>query len=322
MELTSSSHTSFSCCLTLISYTIGEICLALFAYLSHHWLVLKWIISIYFGLSLPYLYFVPESPYWLFSKRKFDELEIYLKRMAKTNGHSDKDWYSMYEQLVSQNNCKDKVKQSKKDKYFEYIPRLLICGLIQFITMLLYTKISYGLGASNETLSPYLNFIIGAFVEAIGYLIAAVSIITPLGRKYSLIVFASLTSICVLIIPFLMKDYPLLTVIVSQLGKLSISSTVSVSWIYVPELFPTTMRGLANAVFVFVGSFGSILAPIVEELLGHKYIQISFYVYSALIIILAFIICTLPETRNRSFDDQQSKFVVEQDNEQQLLPSL
>jgi hypothetical protein len=103
--------------------------------------------------------------------------------------------------------------------------------------MLLYTKISYGLGAANETISPYWNFIIG-------YLFAGVLITTPLGRKYSLISFATCTSICVLIIPFLMEPYTIATIIISKLGKLLVSSTVSVSWIYVPELFPTTMQFL------------------------------------------------------------------------------
>jgi OCT family organic cation transporter-like MFS transporter 4/5 len=311
MELTSSSHTSFACGLTLMGYTIGEVLVTIFAYISHDWLVLKWITSIYFGVSLPYLYFVPESPYWLLSRKKFDELEICLRKMARTNKRSEEEWLPMYHQLVDDTRLTETFQKEGrpiKRKLVRYLPRLAISGFIEFVTMLLYTKISYGLGASNDTLSPYWNFIIGALVEAIGYLIAGVLITTPLGRKYSLISFATFTSICVLIIPFIMKPYPLATTIVSQLGKLSVSSTVSVSWIYVPELFPTAMRGLANAIFVFVGSFGSILAPIVDEALGDKYVRITFYVYSGLIIVLALIICTLPETRNHSFDDGEERY--------------
>jgi len=307
MELTSSTHTSFSCGLTLIGYTIGEILITVFAYISSNWLILKWIISIYFAISLPYLYFVPESPYWLLTRKKFTELEICLRKIAKTNGRKDDQWLPLYNQLVDETRLietiKKEGKQKQKRRFLKYLPRLAISGFIEFVTMLLYTKISYALGESNAIFSPYWNFTIGSIVEGIGYLIAGVLITTPLGRKYSIITFASLTSICVLIIPFIMKPYPLATIIVSQLGKLTVSSTVSVSWIYVPELFPTRMRGLANAVFVFVGAFGSILAPIIDEALGDKYVRISFYVYSGLIIVLALVICTLPETRNRSFDD-------------------
>jgi hypothetical protein len=311
MELTSSSHTSFACGLTLIAYTIGEFLVAVFAYIARDWLLLKWITSIYFAISIPYLYFVPESPYWLLTRKKYKELEISLRQMAKLNGRSDDEWLPLYKQLVEDTNLieitKKVEKKPVKRRIFRHIPRLAISGFIEFVTMLLYTNISYGLGESNETLSPYWNFSIGVVVEIIGYLIAGVLITTSLGRKYSIISFATLTSICVLIIPFIMKPYPLPATIVSQFGKLFVSSTVSVSWIYVPELFPTHMRGLANAVFVFVGSFGSILAPIITEALGDKYVRISYYVYSGLIILLALIICTLPETRNRSFDDGEEE---------------
>ena len=231
--------------------------------------------------------------------------------MAKLNGRSDDQWLPLYNQLVDDSRLIETTKIERKKpikrKILKYLPRLAISGFIEFVTMLLYTNISYGLGASNETLSPYWNFSIGVVVEIIGYLIAGVLITTILGRKYSIILFATLTSICVLIIPFIMEKYPLATTIVSQVGKLSVSSTVSVSWIYVPELFPTSMRGLANAIFVFVGSFGSILAPIITEALGDKYVKISFYVYSGLIIVLALLIFTLPETRNRSFEDREEE---------------
>ena len=310
MELTSSAHTSFACNLTLIAYTIGEFLVAIFAYIVRDWLLLKWLITLYFVVSLPYLYFIPESPYWLFSRRKYKELEVCLRNMAKLNGRSDDKWLPVYKQLVCDSNLtetEEKEKKPKKRKFLKYLPRLAISGFIEFVTMLLYTSISYGLGESNETVSPYWNFSIGVAVEIVGYLLAGILITTVLGRKFSIIIFATLTAICVFIIPFIMEKYPLATTIVSQFGKLWVSSTVSVSWIYVPELFPTSMRGFANAVFVFVGSFGSILAPIITEALGDKNIRISFYVYAGLMIVVVLTICTLPETRNRSFDDGEEE---------------
>ena len=307
MELTSSSHTSLTCFISSIAYTIGEILIALFASLARDWLRLKWFISIYFALCLPYAYFVPESPYWLLSQKKYKELEKFLRKIARTNGESEEDWLPFYQQLTVESSKPAVKVTGQRPKWLRYLPRLVISGLIEFVTMLLYTKISYGLAASNGTLPPYWNMFLGAIVEAIGYLLASILITTGLGRKYSLILFAALTSICVLAMPFLMKSSPLLTTVVSQLGKLTVSSAHSVCWIYIPELFPTSMRGFANAVSVSVGSFGSILAPIVDEALGAQYSQISFYVYSALIIFLVCLVFPLPETRNRSFDDGEDR---------------
>jgi hypothetical protein len=195
------------------------------------------------------------------------------------------------------------AKQTKKKKIVRVLPRLCVSSLIAFVTMLLYIKISYGLGAMNDNLSPYWNIIIGAVVESIGYVSASFLMNTRLGRKYALMVYALLTSMCVLVIPFIKEIYPIMTIVISQIGKLTISGAVSVSWVYVPELFPTSIRGLGNAVFVFVGRFGAILAPIIDAALGDRYIKITFYVYSGLAFVMIGIVFLLPETRNRSFND-------------------
>lgn len=307
MELTSSSHTSLACFITSLAYTLGEIFITLFAWIARDWLLLKWMISIYFAICLPYAYFVPESPYWLLSQKKYAELEKFLREIAKVNGGDEEDWMPLFNQLMENTRLTETIEKKqpspeKRSNKLRYLPRLAIGGFIEFVVMLLYTKISYSLGMNNGAVSPYLNMIVGAFVEAVGYLIASVLITTALGRKYSLILFSSLTSICVLVIPLFMKTDPFLTAIISQLGKLTVSSAFGVSWIYVPELFPTDMRGLANAVFVSVGSLGSILAPIVDESLGDDFIYLSFYAYSTLIVILVLLVSPLPETRNRSFD--------------------
>jgi hypothetical protein len=309
MELTSSSHTSFAAGISLVAYTLGEILFTGFAFASRDWLNLKWLTSVYFAVTIPYLYFIPESPYWLFSQKKYDDLEKNLRKIAKINRRKESDWYPQYSALIQDPRlvvtAEKKKKTKKRQTILKFLPRLILSGFIEFVTMLVYTQISYGLGETNETLSPYTNFIIGAVVEGIGYLIAGILITTILGRKYSLIGFSVLTSMCLITIPFIMKSYPGIATIISQIGKLGISGAVSVSWLYVPELFPTYMRGLANAIFVFIGSFGSILAPIIETAFGTKYERILYYIYAGIALALAGVITTLPETRNRSFDDNE-----------------
>jgi hypothetical protein len=309
MELTSSSHTSFAAGISLVAYTLGEVLFVGFAYASRDWLNLKWLTSAYFAITVPYLYFIPESPYWLFSQKKYDELEKSLRKMAKFNRREESEWHPQYLALIQDPRIakrdETKAKRKKRHAVLRFLPRLIISGCIEFVTMLLYTKISYGLGEMNEALSPYTNFMIGCALEGLGYLIATFLIITPLGRKYSLILFSVLTSACVFTIPFIMKPYPAIATIISQIGKLGISGAVSVSWLYVPELFPTYMRGLANAIFVFIGSFGSIIAPIVTAEIDDKHERIVYYVYAGLTLALAGLITTLPETRNRSFNDEE-----------------
>ncbi len=307
MELTSSSHTSFAAGVALVAYTLGEIMFTGFAYAARNWLNLKWFMSAYFALTIPYLYFIPESPYWLFSRKKYDELEVCLRKIAKMNRREESEWFPHYTKLVEESRIVEKteikVKTKKRVKVLRLLPKLIICGCIEFVTMLLYTKISYGLGSLNEAVSPYTNFIIGAGVEGLGYLTAGFAIVTVLGRKYSLISFALLTAISVFTVPFVMESYPIVGTVISQVGKFGVSGAVAVSWLYVPELFPTYMRGLANGIFVFVGSFGSMLSPIIEAAVEEKSKKITNYVYAGLTLVLVGVITTLPETRDRSFDD-------------------
>jgi hypothetical protein len=306
MELTSSSHTSLAGNLALVSFTFGEVMATVFAYIARDWLNLKWFNSTYFALILPYLYFVPESPYWLFSQKKYGQLEACLRKIARTNGRDDIEWFPHYRQLIRDPSVPIKnTKQTKERKIRCLLPRLSVSGLIAFVTMLLYIKISYGLGAMNKSFSPHWNIIIGAVVEGLGYVSASFLITTRLGRKYALIVYSLFTSICVLVIPFIKETYPIVTIVISQMGKLMISGAVSASWVYVPELLPTSMRGFGNAIFVFIGRFGAILAPIVDAALGDRYLKITFYVYSGLTILMIGVVILLPETRNRSFNDGQ-----------------
>ncbi|CAF2085853.1 unnamed protein product [Rotaria magnacalcarata] len=306
MELASSSHRTLAGNSALISYTFGEIVVTLFAYLSRNWLTLKWLNSAYFALLMFYLYFVPESPYWLLSMKEFDKLEACLRKIAKTNGRADSEWLFHYEQLIQDHRVTILIiKPSKKKRIVSFAPKLCVCGLIGFVTMLLYIKISYGLALMNNTISPHLSIVIGAIVESIGYLSVNFVMITQLGRKYALIVYALFTSGCVIVTPFIQDHHPIATIAVSQLGKLAISGTVSVSWIYVPELFPTSMRGFSNAVLIFFGRFGAILAPIIDATLGNQYSKITFYVYAALTLVIILLVLFLPETRNRLFEDME-----------------
>ncbi|CAF2873480.1 unnamed protein product [Rotaria sp. Silwood2] len=320
MELTSSSHTSLAGNSAVIGFTIGEGVITLFAHIARDWLRLKWIITGYFALILPYLYFVPESPYWLFSKKKYNQLEVCLRKIAKTNGRSDEEWHPYYKQLIYNPRLallsRKHASRTSKELILHYLPRLSICAFIGCVTMLLYIKISYGLGAMSDAVSPYWNIIIGAIVEGIGYICASILITTKLGRKYSFILFSILTCICVLFIPLIMKSYPIATIIISQIGKLAISAEVLITWIYVPEIFPISIRGVSNGVFVFAGRIGAILAPIIDVSLGNKYIKITFYIYSILTIIQIISVYTLPETRNRSFHTEEDE---ENDSDDQDL---
>ena len=310
LELTTSKYRSLAGNIALSSFAFGGVVITLFAYLTRHWEKLLWSITVFIGLYHPYLYYMPESPLYLYSTKQYSKLEKLLRRIAKTNGRAESDWHPVFQKFLNTEPLTHAMNE-KNQKFVDTvrqlvcrrttIQRLLISSLMAFTGMLLYIKISYGLAAMN--ISPYINILIGAVVEILAYIIANILMSTRLGRKYSSMIFTGLTCLCVVLIPWLTKHSTVATVIISQLGKFAVSASLAVTWIFISELFPTSIRTGANGVATAVSRLGAITAPIIDSSIGEQYLPITFYIYGSLALVVLFFILLLPETKNIALDD-------------------
>jgi putative MFS transporter len=154
-------------------------------------------------------------------------------------------------------------------------------------------------------ISPYLGILIGAVVEAAGYITGSLLISTKLARKGSFILMMILTIICVVLIPIIIKYSEIATVFIAQFGKYSISGAIAVSWIFVPELFPTSIRSSANGFFIGFSRIGAIVAPIINTSISNDYQPYTFYVSSGLAVVVVLLSLFLPETKDKSMEDVQ-----------------
>ncbi|CAF3812051.1 unnamed protein product [Rotaria sp. Silwood1] len=98
--------------------------------------------------------------------------------------------------------------------------------------------------------------------------------------------------------------YFIRTVIISHLGKFSISASLTITWIYISELFPTSIRSSANGFAVAISRIGAILAPVIDANIDENYMSITFYVYAALAILVLLLTFLLPETKNVPLADR------------------
>jgi hypothetical protein len=310
-ELTSVAHTGFIGNLTLISFTCGEVIVTLFAYITRDWQKLKWANTAFIGLTIPYLYFMPESPLYIYSKGQYAQLEAILRQIATRNGRKETDWYSSYQELLRRQSTRveygDDVTFLKKSYQLmtnrATMMNLLITSLIGFTTLMLYIKISYSLAAMDG--SPYLGILIGAIVEAISYITCSVLISTRLGRKGSFILMMSLTIICIHLIPIIVEYSSVASVCIAQFGKYAVSGATGISWILMPELFPTSIRSSANGFFIAFGRIGAIVAPVMNTSISTQYLPYTFYGSSILAIVVLLLTLILPETKDKPMDDVQ-----------------
>jgi MFS family permease len=311
LELTSSAHTSLASNAALVSFTIGELVVTLFAYLAQNWRLLKWANTLFISLVLPYLYFMPESPLFLYSKQQYDQLEKLLRRIARTNKRNEIDWYPSYQIFVRHQSLHSlQQKHRTACQRFRQIAthkptlvKLAIIAMIGFVNLMLYIKISYGLAAMN--VSPYIGICIGAIVEAAGYVTGSLLITTRLARKGSFIIMMIPTIISVTSIPIVSTYSSLAAVVIAQCGKYAISGAIAVSWIFVPELFPTSIRGSANGFFMAFSRAGAIVAPIITSSIHNEYKSYTFYGSSILAVVIVLLALLLPETKDKPMDDVQ-----------------
>ena len=324
LELTSSAHTSLAGNSALISYTIGEVILTLFAYLAKDWQMLKWANLAFFALVLPYLYFMPESPLYFYSKRQYVQLTVLLRRMATQNKRTETDWHPFYQELAGRQ--PSALLHHDELPFFSGLYQILthrptiiklsVIGVLGFTATMLYVKIGYGLAVMNT--SPYLGMLIGAIVEAAGYVTGSFLISTKLGRKGSFVLLMTLTIVCVLLIPIILPHSSTATIFIAQFGKYSISGSVAVSWIFVPELFPTSIRSSANGFFIAISRFGAIIAPVINTFVKAEYLPYTFYVSAGLAVVVVLLSLTLPETKDKPLDDDLPVYA----RKQSILSSL
>ncbi|CAF4170688.1 unnamed protein product [Rotaria sp. Silwood2] len=318
LEITSSTHTSLVGNTALVAYTIGEAIITLSAYLTLDWQKLKWVNVVFIGSVLPYLYFMTETPLYLYAKQQYTELEALLRRIATRNKRTEEQWYPSYQEFL-RNQSITEINNETKVSFFQQVRQLflhrptvikvLITDLLGFTTYLLYYEISYGFEVIN--ISPYLGILIEAVVEAIDYITGSFLIVTRLGRKGTFMIMMTLTAVCVLIIPFVSQHGALATVFVAQFGKYAISGAISVSWIFIPELFQTSIRSTANGLFITFSHLGAIIAPIISTSVSEKYVSVAFYLSSFLGVVVLLLTMILPETRGKSMDEEQDYSNVE-----------
>ena len=295
-----------------VSFTLGEIIVALFAFKTQHWEQLKWVNTAFVIIGLPCLYFMPESPLYIYAKGQYNLLEDILRRIATQNGRNETDWYPSYQELLRHKPIKivHKNELSFPRKLYQLlthratIVKFLLTAVIGFITYMLYIKISYGL-AMMDNASPYLGILVGAIVETISCLTNNVLISSRLGRKGSFIIMMTLTIIFILLIPIISKYSSIATLIVALFGKYTITTTIAITWIYVPELFPTAIRSTANGFFIVCNRLGAIVAPVINTTVDEDYLPYTFYGSSAFALFVLLFSLVLPETKDKPMDDDK-----------------
>eukprot|EP00092_Neocalanus_flemingeri_P029516 GFUD01032052.1.p1 GENE.GFUD01032052.1~~GFUD01032052.1.p1 ORF type:complete len:317 (-),score=69.35 GFUD01032052.1:68-1018(-) len=225
------------------------------------WQLLSLVLSAPNILLLSYWWLIPESPRWLISKNKTEQLMKVLQNAADTN------------KKVLPNLLEDKSSQksagSKASILDLFRPAtILIRSATMFFNWLVATMCYYGLTSAAATLTPdlYVNFMLAIFVEIPAHF-ALLLVLDRLGRKPVLGLSQILAGVtCIGAGLITSESLRWLQITLALVGKFGATASFAVVFVYTAEMFPTEIRSSAVGASSLCGRVGGILAPQIASL--------------------------------------------------------
>ncbi|XP_050297353.1 solute carrier family 22 member 3-like isoform X2 [Anthonomus grandis grandis] len=294
---------------TLISssYPVGEVLVALAAWMAKSWKLTLFICYIPPFVLISYTWLIPESIRWNISKGRIHDAKDTLRKIAKVNGThiSESDLAVLDSAVADLTHCtktslnSDSVLMAAlKSKTLMF--RFMACC----VSWMTCTFLFYGLTFNSVSLvagNKYLDFILTALIEIPAYFVCNI-VIEKYGRKKTLIISYLLTgSVCfafIFIPPAARWD----RLIVYLLGKFGATMSFTTLYIISSEMFPTSLRNSFMGTCSTLGRCGSMLAPQTPLLatIWEPLPLISFVVMSGIAAVLTLI---FPETLHKKLPD-------------------
>ncbi|KAK1171478.1 solute carrier family 22 member 13 isoform X1 [Acipenser oxyrinchus oxyrinchus] len=221
---------------------IGMMLFAGIASLASDWLQFSLAISVPQIVCLPIYFYIPESPRWLTTNKRFSKLEEY--RRSKEDSES-------LDLILNTIGCEpqNSIKLRYEDQtnsvlgYFKsgtILLRLCIMSCVSLASAQTYCGISYNVGSYG------VNIYLGQFFSGLAEcpLILMPFLLSRFGRRPFSVVSLLLSGTACLL-SLLISEFcaiPALVMTLALIGKLCVQVSFCVSLLYSIELFPTVMR--------------------------------------------------------------------------------
>ncbi|XP_046582580.1 organic cation transporter protein-like [Haliotis rubra] len=274
------------------------------AYFIRDWQHLQLVVAAPTVLFLAYYWFIPESPRWLITKRKYEMAEGILQRAAKVNK------VTLSSDLFS-GNVLDSTKSEPIWKIFTSLTLVSRCVIV-FINWLVCSLGYYGLGLNVASLggSVYANGLIAGTTEVVSY-IACILLLDRTGRRSLHCVCMILGGICctATIFPVLYGAGALnwLTIALALVGRAFVSASFAIVWLYTSELFPTVIRNSTMSVANVCGRLGGVISPYIANLAlvipGDFGRAVPLIIFGASMVGAGLLALLLPETLNKELPE-------------------
>jgi len=285
-------------------FGVGQALLALIGYYVADWRYISMILAIptATGFFIPCI--LDESARWLISKKRINEADAVLHKMAAQNGNR---FQGLAYHQVTQESCEDeddsKQVESAGLKDFFRTPRMRMRTLNLFYQWFMLSGVYYALTINATSLGgdPFLNLGISGLSEVPAELLAGV-LFMKIGRRLSMIIFNFFGGFFCLLMMFA-EPNSTSSIVFPLLGKFFLTGGYGGIYVYTAELFPTVIRNAGIGYCSAVARIGGIMAPVIFMLgpLIHPVLPYIIFGFSG--IFGAVCAVFLPEVLDRTLPD-------------------
>ena len=261
---------------------------------------------------LALLFFIPRSPRWSASRNRIDEALEVLKLMGDPDPQAE---------LADIREALKQEHASAHERVFQWkyrYPLFLAISIGAFnqlagINAILYYLNSIFSAAGFSTVSGDQQAIAIGFTNFL-FAIVGVSLIDKLGRKTLLLIGAAGTATCLAGVSWLFATHShpgaLVWLLVVYIAFFSMSQG-AVIWVYIGEVFPTSVRskgqGVGSASHWFMNAAIAMLFPVVVHSMSAQ----TPFVFFAIMTVVQFVVVlfTYPETKGQTLEALQRRLV-------------
>uniref|UniRef100_H3CWW9 Solute carrier family 22 member 6 n=1 Tax=Tetraodon nigroviridis TaxID=99883 RepID=H3CWW9_TETNG len=305
VEWVDTPHRSFMGVIGSLSWSLGNMLLAVFAYLVDDWRMLILTVTSPLGLAILTWRWIPESARWLLANGRVERAQFYLGKCAKFNKRQASSKFKS----EALSNIELLNKQDKNYSYLDLIKtpelrkRTLLTGIVWYGVALTYYGIS--LNIIGFGLNMYLTQFIYAAIEVPAKLMVYF-LLRVIGRKTCQAGTLLVTGTCIAINIFLPKgcksDLWHLRSVVAIIGKGFSEASFTTAFLFTSELYPTVIRQNALGYNNFMSRLGVSMAPLVL-LLEDLWSLLPQIIICSVAIFCGISCLLLPETRNASLPE-------------------
>ncbi|XP_074649148.1 organic cation transporter protein-like [Tubulanus polymorphus] len=313
-----------------IGWHIGPAIMIISAYLLREWRYVSIVISVWtLPAFLVAIFFLPESARWLIQKKRYDEAEFWVKKMAMMNRRTVPNLNILIQKIGES----EKRPPSKRYTYLDLFRSrsMAVMSLCVMYAWFCSSFISYGLAGRMGAFvgNLYLNLGISMCASMFVQWIICVYALNWIGRRKAYPLFMGITAICMLTVLILdivkVSENRLPQNIVILISLVFMTGTWGASLLFSAELYPTMMRNVSTGAGNVAARIAGIMAPQVA-LLDMFHISVSYAVYGFFAITSSIAVYMLiPETYGRPLPEHvddviTSRVKVKAVNSSDLLP--